>query len=210
MRKAPVTRGLVRATGVGLLCFVFSALPVTAQEHEADEHATETEAASAAHEAHSEEGEHHGHEYHRNVIGLFFGATDEEGHDPELTLGFEYERRLSQRWGIGGILEYSDGLRNSIFVVPVYWHPRGRWIVIAAPGVEHHFGRGLVATPHKSEGNGETRATVDEDETYFLFRLGVAYEFSVAGAWGIAPHLDLDFVEGERVLVYGLSLTYGF
>jgi hypothetical protein len=179
---------------------------VTAQEHETSEHAAERQGEGEAHEEHGEEGEHHGHEYHRNVIGFFVGATDEEGHDPELTLGFEYERRLSQQWGVGAFLEYADGLRNSVFAVPVYWHPGGGWIVIAAPGVEHHFGRGLVATPHKSEGGVE----IDEDETYFLFRLGVAYEFSIGGRWGLAPHIDLDFVEGERVLVYGVSLTYGF
>lgn len=111
---------------------------------------------------------------------------------------------------MGGLFEYTDGLRNTIFAVPFYWHPGGSWKLIAAPGVEFHNGRGEAVTPHKSEGGEEGHGEADEDETYFLFRIGVAYDIHLGGSWGLAPAVDLDFVEGERVLVYGVSLTYGF
>jgi hypothetical protein len=154
------------------------AIPAAAQEHEAAEQSTEEMAEDAAHEERGEEGEHHEHADHPNEIGFFAGVTDEKGHDAEFSIGFEYERRLSQRWGIGGLSEYTDGLRNSILGVPVYWHPGGGWIFIGAPGVEYHEGRGIIVNPHKSEGGVE----VDEDETYFLFRLGVVYQFHLGGA----------------------------
>lgn len=164
------------------------------------EHATEAA-------AHDDQASHHGHAFHPNEVALFVGMTDEEGHDSELTLGFDYERRLSQHWGIGGLIDWAGGgLRNTVLAVPVYWHPGGNWKLIAAPGVEFHNGRGEVVTPHNGEGHGE----VDEDETYFLFRLGVAYDIHLDGNWGLAPAVDLDFVDGERVLVYGLNLTYGW
>ena len=90
--------------------------------------------------------------------------------------------------------------------MPIYWHPGGGWKLIAAPGVEYHEGRGYVVTPHKNEGHDE----VDEDETYFLFRLGVAYDIHLAGNWGLAPAVNLDLVDGEKVWVYGASITYGW
>lgn len=206
MQKTHCTYRTAVVAGVWLLSMVLIVNPVVAQEHEAAEPATETEAEGVSHGEHGEEGEHHGHEYHPNEIALFAGITDEEHHDSEFSLGIEYERRLSQHWGVGGLLEYTDELRNSILAVPVYWHPGGGWKLVAAPGIERHNGRGLVATPHKAEGHSE----VDEDETYFLFRLGVAYDIHLGGSWGLAPGVNLDFVEGERVLVYGVSLTYGF
>jgi hypothetical protein len=105
------------------------------------------------------------------------------------------------------LIDYAGGnLRNTILAAAVFWHPGGGWKFLGAPGVEYHQGRGGEAAPPKSEGHGE----VDEDETYFLFRLGVAYDIHLGGSWGLAPAVDLDFVESERVLVYGLNLTHGF
>ena len=106
-----------------LLSVIVVGAPEAAQEDETPGQATETK--GAAHEEHGQEGDHHGHEYHPNEIGFFAGVTDEKGHDAEFSIGFEYERRLSQRRGIGGLFEYTDGLRNSIVGVPVYWHPGG-------------------------------------------------------------------------------------
>jgi hypothetical protein len=37
----------------------------------------------------------------------------------------------------------------------------------------------------------------------------VAYEFEI-GRWSITPEFNVDFVEGEEALVYGLSFGYGF
>jgi hypothetical protein len=189
--------------GVWLLSVFLLAVPAMAQEHpaaETGEHGTEAE----AHE-HGEGAEHHGYGYHPNHIALFFGVTDEEGHDLEFTLGFDYERRLSQRWGVGVMIDHAGGgLRNSVLGVPVFWHPGGKWKLWAAPGVEYHNGRGQVV-----EGHGE-HGEIDEDETYFLVRLGVGYDIPLGGSWGLTPNLNVDFVEGERVWVYGVAFTFGW
>jgi len=203
-----VTKRVHRQTAWGVwlvLLTVLLAAPALAlaQEHEPAEHVG-TEAETEAHE-HGEEAEHHGHGYHPNHIALFFGVTDEEGHDLEFTTGFDYERRLSQHWGVGVLIDHAGGdLRNSVLGVPVFWHPGGRWKLFAAPGVEYHNGCGEVV-----EGHGE-RGEIDEDETYFLVRLGVAYDIHLGGSWGLAPNFNVDFVEGERVWVYGLAFTYGW
>jgi hypothetical protein len=198
------------ASVVAVICVCSLALfvgPVFAQEHgheTADEHGTRTAEDHGTHEE-GEEAAHHGHSFHPNEIAFFAGFTDEKHHDTEFSIGLEYEHRLSQEWGVGGLFEYTNGLRNYILAVPFYFHPGGSWKIVGAPGIEFHNGRGDVVTPH-SEGHGE----VDEDESYFLFRLGVAYDIHLGGSWGLAPAIDLDFVDSERVWVYGAALTYGW
>jgi len=175
--------------GTWCLALVLLAAPAlaAAQEHEA--------------EPSGDDGaETHGHEYHPNEIAVFFGETDEPGHDPQFTLGVEYERRLSQRWGVGALVDYAGGgLRNTVVAVPVFWHPGERWILLAAPGVEAHDGRG-------DDGHGG----VDEDETFFVFRLGTVYLIPLAGSWKLAPAVNLDLVDGEKVWVYGANVTFGW
>ncbi len=48
-----------------------------------------------------------------------------------------------------------------------------------------------------------------QDRHDFLFRAGVGYEFEI-DRWSISPVFNVDFVDGEQVLVYGLSFGYGF
>lgn len=178
----------------------------------AQEHGDGTSAEPAGHpsdaEEHGESAGHHEHAFHPNDVGVFIGATDEKGHDLQFTYGLDYERRFSQHWGVGALVDYAGGdLRNTVLAVPVYWHPGGGWKLIAAPGVELHNGRGGGGEHAKSdEGHGEA----DGDETHFLFRLGAGYHFHVADHWGVVPTVDLDFVDGEEVLVYGVGLAYGW
>ena len=47
-----------------------------------------------------------------------------------------------------------------------------------------------------------------DSENEFLFRTGLAYEFEF-GSWAISPEFNVDFVDGEEALVYGLSLCLG-
>jgi len=43
----------------------------------------------------------------------------------------------------------------------------------------------------------------------FLIRAGVMYDFEV-GRFTIAPAFNIDFVDDEEVLVYGLNIGRGF
>ena len=65
---------------------------VLAQEHE------------SSHEA-SHEGSH---DFHRNTVAFFFGST-QEGREEDLTLAIEYERRINEAFGIGGLIERTMG-----------------------------------------------------------------------------------------------------
>jgi len=52
---------------------------------------------------------------------------------------------------------------------------------------------------------------VDEESTdnHFLFRLGAGYDIDL-GNISLTPTVNLDFVEGEESLVFGISLGKGF
>ena len=169
-------------------------------------------APAASDEEHTDQGEITGHREggvhaFKHEFALFLGNTDEEGHGNEFTWGIEYAYSLAPKLSIGGILEYAGGdQRNLVFVVPLYWKPVGGLMLIAAPGVEFHNGRESVE-PHKLASGGEEG---DQDETYFLFRLGVAYAFHVGPRYSIVPQINLDLVNGHEVLVGGVSFGVMF
>jgi hypothetical protein len=86
-----------------------------------------------------------------------------------------------------------------------YWPGVGGLQLLAAPGIEFHEGR-----DGGGHGGAKSSDEADADATYFLFRVGLAYDIHLAERFGLAPGLNLDFVNGEEVWVYGVTLTYGF
>jgi hypothetical protein len=83
-----------------------------------------------------------------NHLGVFVGATSGgsssgDGRDyAAFTVGFDYERRLSQLWGVGLMADWSFGDRREyILAVPVFLHPGSNFRFHLAPGVER-FRRG--------------------------------------------------------------------
>ena len=132
-------------------------------------------------------GESHAHGGHKNVFALFIGAANEDRRDKGPAIGLEYERRLNTSFGIGVLAERTFGdLDSIVYAVPFAYHS-GAWKAYIAPGIEDREG-------HKSEN---------------LVRIGAEYGFE-AGGWEIAPQIDLDFVDGNRVFVFGVTFGKGF
>lgn len=213
-----ISRPILMAAVLTILAY---GIPSAAQH---TEHADETseQQSEERHEEHSEEAEHeeHGEEHggrhwHTNDVGIFLGATDEHGHDTEFTWGLEYRRMFAKRWAIGGLFDYAGGgLRNAFLAPSVTWLPVGRLQLTAAPGVEFHRGRGSsedcgCTRGFKSDDSGG-HGGVDEDATYFVFRLGAGWNFPVGENYAITPQINLDLVEGEKVWVYGLVFAYAW
>ena len=195
----------------------FAVEQVAAQEVEQPAHGEATESVAhdeqheAEHEAHGEDPGHSSH--HLNDVAVFLGATDEPGHPTEFTWGLDYKRRVAERWAVGGLFDYAGGLRNAILAASVTWLPIGNLALTAAPGVEFHRGRGSSEDcncPHalKSDGGGD--GEVDENATYFVFRVGVGWGFTIGDSYAIEPQVNLDLVEGEKVWVYGLNFIYAW
>jgi hypothetical protein len=123
---------------------------------------------------------------HLNELALFVGVTHEEGEN-EPSIGLEYERRLSERFGVGAIIEYTGGDSDStVYAAPLFVHLSEPWKLVFAPGFEH------------SDGDDE-----------FLFRTGIQYGIEM-DAWSITPNFNIDFVDGETNEILGVSFGRGF
>jgi len=167
-------------------------------------------AADEVHDSHNEATEHHdsGDHHFRNGLALFLGVTNESGHGSEGTWGLEYAHWLSERWALGGLIDYAGGnQRNAVIAPAVFWKPfGGGFTLLAAPGLEYHNGRGEVE-PHLIKASS---SAVDEDEKYFVLRLGVAYWFHVGSRYGIGPTVNVDFVNNHEVWIYGVNFEVMF
>ena len=132
----------------------------------------------------AEEADHH-ENGHANEVAVFLGFTD-EGRDEGLALGIEYERRLSESYGVGVLAERTWRGRDFwVYAIPLTLHVE-RWKFVAAGGVE--------------KGHGHTDG---------LFRLAAGYEFE-AGTMAVTPTLAVDSVDGELIYIIGASIGFGF
>ena len=121
-------------------------------------------------------------------LSLFVGITDDRG-DNAFSLGLDYEYHLSELVGIGGLVDVATGdVRSFVVGVPVFVHPVGGLLLLAAPGVEHQ----------------------DDGSNEFLFRIGVGWEFEVGERFAITPIANIDFVDGDEVYVWGVEFGYRF
>lgn len=117
-----------------------------------------------------------------NLVEAFVGVTFDDG-DGEPSLGGTYERRFNADFGVGGIVEYTDG-GEWVLAVPFFWHPVEPWRFLIAPGTEIE------------DGDGE-----------FLVRVGGSYDID---GWSLSPELNLDFVDGDVKVVVGVSFGWDF
>lgn len=140
----------------------------------------------AAEDAHHKPFKHH-------APGVFLGVSDERGGGDDFTWGLEYEYLFNKNFGIGLTYENTDKAHDGdgveVAVASAYYHPYAGWRLGIGAGTEKIHGH------HRGYEN--------------LYRVGVAYDFHV-GNFGVAPNLILDRVDGENILVYGLSFLYPF
>lgn len=148
----------------------------------------EAPALAARHAAvsHTQSTGHH-RAFPHHTLGVFVGDTSEDRRNQGLTLGLEYEYRVNERFGLGAIIEHVAGdLDTNVAVLPLAWH-RGPWKLYAGPGLE------------KSK----------EESAEFLLRVGLEYGFHF-GAYELSPQVDVDFVDGEHLLIFGVTLARPF
>ena len=120
------------------------------------------------------------------ALALFVGITDDRG-DNAFSMGLDYEYHLSELIGVGGLLDVAGSdVRSFVVGVPVFFHPVGGLLLLAAPGVEH-----------QNDGSNE-----------FLIRIGVGWEFEAGERFTIIPIANIDFVDGDKVYVYGVDFGY--
>lgn len=202
-------------TILAVLLILLGVLPGAAGTTPAEEADEEVHAEEAEHQEHGEAEGHGGRPHHKNDFAIFLGFSDEHDFATEPTLGVDYRRVVANRLAVGALFEYAGGdQRNSIFAASVTWLPVGRLQLTAAPGVELHRGRGPAVEcgcggALESEGPEQTDL-FDEDARFFVFRLGAGWHFPIGQIYGVLPNVNLDFVDGETVLVYGVNFTFAW
>ena len=136
---------------------------------------------TAEHEATEHEQKHEG----LNEIAISLGLVH-EGRNNDAAAGLEYERRFSESFGAGLLIERSWGDHSAtIYALPLISHI-DQWKLFVAPGIEDSHGH-----------------------TEDLVRLGVGYELP-AGSRKVTPVLAVDFVGGETIYILSGSLGFNF
>jgi len=132
------------------------------------------------------------HEIKKNIIGVFGGFTNVDGHTNG-TFGIEYERRFTRQLGVGFIYEHTPNAHHgdgtSIYMGELHLHPWKELRLSVGFGIEdvHHEG------------------AHNED----VWRVGAVYDFHI-GEIGLAPTINFDRIDGHTATVFGLTLIKGF
>ncbi len=150
-------------------------------------------ATTFAQEHHGSATDSHEHEFHKNAFGGFIGFTGEDnragtGRERALTLGLEYERRFSEKFGLLFAAERAFGDLDFTVITMPFVVREGPWAFSFGPGIE---------IPDHDEDNE------------FVFRVAGTYLFDL-GTYELAPKAGLDFVAGEVVFFAGFVVGYGF
>ena len=129
--------------------------------------------------------------HHHIALFLGGGVETKRGNQEEgFAVGLDYAVKFRKHWGVGIVAEGlgQDTVRDYILLPHASYYFGSAWRVFAGGGVEF--------TKKKDKG---------------VLRLGLGYEFPLAGHWTLAPELYTDFIEGGAVTyVGGVSLGYGF
>jgi len=124
----------------------------------------------------------------QHFVGAFMGVID--NHEADLVSGVEYEFKFQPHFGIGALVEHaSQGEGVSSAIAAAYYHPVGGLRFGAG------YGRELIGGDHSHSVN--------------LLRVGVSYEFHLPNHVGAEPSINVDRVDGENAMVYGVAIVMG-
>jgi hypothetical protein len=148
----------------------------------------------------------HGHHWHKHHAGVLLGGSSLRS-ETGFTIGGDYEYRFTKYVGLGVQAEHAFGeLKETVFAFPVFFHPGGGLRLATGPGFERFTGElptGTNEDVHEEE-------TEHDQETHFLWRMQVLYDFPVGKRYTITPNIAVDFQSGRQVWVYGVTFGVGF
>lgn len=144
-------------------------------------HAQAMEEGSAEHAGAEEaEGPHH--------LSLVVAGTHVDDEDTALTLGIDYEYRVSKLLGLGFVAERAFGELDATTLLAVAdIHLWGGLALQIGPGIEFA-----------------------DDEEVAVARFGAVYEFEFGEGFTFAPQMHLDISDDEEALVFGAAIGRAF
>ena len=204
-------RGRVAGLAALLAVSLLAAPSVRAQEHEAPHEAAREHGESA-----EPFGGHAVHAHYKNGVALFLGGTLESAEDQTfLTVGFEFERMLADRWAIQVVGEHVHDFDALVVTAPVGFRLAGTLWAMTGPGLESEARRtGLEPDPHDDEHSTDPHE--EGGGPFFLWRFGFVYAIHLgeSGRFALTPSLSLDLVrehgEWVKAWVFGVGLTVHF
>lgn len=123
---------------------------------------------------------------------VFIGATHVED-ETHFTYAFEYEYKFTDKVGAGLIYEkvndahHGDGV--TLQIAAVYYHP------VSAVRLGLGFGKEKIGGSHP--------------HTEDLIRLSASYDYHFTH-FSLAPTLAIDFIDGEKAVVFGVGFIKPF
>ena len=191
---------------------------VSDESHEA---AGDEPSGAEEHEGGQEHGGEHGggHHFHKNHFAVLLSATEAiedhgeahnggehgNGHaethsegtssgkdDPDFTIGFDYERRLSQLIGVGGMFDWVVEGRREFLLGPAG---------ILHPFKGSKFWLAPLAERVRETGNWE-----------LVVRIGAGWDIPIgkSGKYSIAPNINYDISDEHQLWVVGVAIGKGF
>jgi len=124
-----------------------------------------------------------------NHLALFLGVTHAEEDDAAPTIGLDYERRVSERLGVGIVFrDHASGdIDSTLYAVSFSIHTASPLSFVIAPGIEREDG----------DNSG-------------VLRVGAEYEFEIGSGWSLAPALYFDITEDDTKEVLGVATGISF
>jgi hypothetical protein len=120
---------------------------------------------------HGGEGNTPEHHYNKHHVAVFLGNTHDYHGNDAFTVGVDYEYRLTDLFGIGGVIDHAGGNINATVIGGgLFTHPWKDLRLATILGNEHQ-----------------------NDHNELLVRLGVSYDFHIE-KWILTPVIDVDFL----------------
>ncbi|MEH6490299.1 hypothetical protein [Hyphomonas oceanitis] len=142
-----------------------------------------------AESGHEAESGHHADFKPHAVVGVFVGATSFED-STEPTYGLEAEYRLTERVGLGAVIEHSPeddhGYEANQLLFIANYHTDMGLRFLAGAGREYSHGHEVP-----------------------VWRVGAAYDFH-AGDFHISPTVAMDYLEDKENAVFGIVFAKAF
>lgn len=138
------------------------------------------------------------HTWHANHAAVFVGGMSpiHESKETSLALGINYERRITQAFGVEALADFTIGSheRTALFAAGVTYRP------FSDTGLKLMTGPGFELEDH--DGHGEN--------VNFIYGVGAAWEFHL-GQVSLAPTVYADFLgETKTNITFGIGLGTGF
>ncbi|MGL1889666.1 MAG: hypothetical protein OCD76_24340 [Reichenbachiella sp.] len=134
----------------------------------------------------AQENEEVSEEERKSELSVFLGGTS-KARNSALTIGVDYQYRLNQHVGIGGLVDYAAGDLQSLLIGPAFFLHIMHLEATFAPSVE-----------------------INEEGMIGAFRSGVKYEFEIS-KYTLSPGVYYDTERKESpAWIYGLAFGFRY